>query len=727
MLNTKKITCENCRKKFILINNPQKICPKCNFNKTGDTNDIKRPIQVFYYDNILKKEDIISSNVKLKLKDINKSGWYFLLGESVALTTNNFVRLDCFPKKGLVSYLSSYFFPTVGEETAKIIADSSCLHLFLQNEDLDKEVLKENYDLTDKTINIICKVWKKKKLDNILHILLRELGIGNAPSNEIVNNRSDTAIQLLNSPYSLLGVVPYFTLNNVENIISYLSLDISEKQKINGILEYSIKELENKFGHTSFYNNTVYKKFNGFFPIEQTKLNSFVKNSTFFLISLQDDKEIITSRYSFERDHNIAKSLKSILNKKIKKYQVKDISSLEKDFIVTLKQTEAIKMAINENLSVITGGPGTGKTTVISAIAKELKNKNINFALTALTGKAARRMNEIPGLEYIATSTIHLLLVKSEANFKPNPIDQILVIDESSMLDITLMHKLMKYIGKKTRLIFVGDVDQLPPIAPGQVFKDLIDSKKIPTVRLVDNFRQKDGKQIVINANKIIKGIIPNFEENLSQFQFIDEKNEQKALELVLDYYLSYCKNSKGICINTQILIPMKKGTLGSFNINKMVQKSFKRTRKIFKKNDDVTIYQDDTVIQTRNNYKLGVINGDIGQVIGQETEGKKKSVIVHINGLDYFYEGKNIFDIDPAYALTIHRSQGSEYDNVIIPISSEHEFMLDPKLLYTAVTRAKKKVLLIGNKQSFINGLKANWKYNRLTYLDKEIKSIFN
>jgi exodeoxyribonuclease V alpha subunit len=277
-----------------------------------------------------------------------------------------------------------------------------------------------------------------------------------------------------------------------------------------------------------------------------------------------------------------------------------------------------------------------------------------------------------------------------------------------------------------TRLIFVGDVDQLPPISPGQVFKDLIDSKKISTVRLLDNFRQKDGKQIVVNANKIIKGIMPNLEDDLAQFEFIEENNEHKALELVLEKYLSLYKGTNEFCTHTQILIPMKKGTLGSFNINKTIQRSMNRKTELIKKNDDVMIYQGDTVIQTRNNYQLGVINGDIGQVIDQEIEGKKKSIIVNINGSMHIYEGKDIFDIDPAYALTIHRSQGSEYDNVIIPVSNQHEFMLDPKLLYTAVTRAKKKVLMIGNKQSFINGLKANWKYDRLTFLDKVIEDTF-
>ncbi len=726
MSDKKKISCLNCGTKFFLIKNPLKKCPKCGHINTEDAKDIKLPVQVFYYDDRNKKEDILSSNFKLNIKGLDKSGWYFLPSNAESIKENNFVRLGSFPKKGLVSYLSSFFFPSVGEETAKTIADSSLINIFLQNTELDKVVLKENLLLTDKTINIICKVWKNKKLDNVLHILLRELGIGHAASNDIVNNRSESIIELLNSPYSLLGTVPYFTLINAENIIKNLSLDISEKQKIEGILEYSIKEIEKRYGHTSFYKNVVFKKFNEFFPIDQNKLNTFVQDSKNFLITTENNKEIITNRFSHDRDQLIANKLKAIQNKKTKKTKVKDISSIGKDFIINVEQTEAIKMALNERLIVITGGPGTGKTTVISAISKELKNKNINFALTALTGKAARRMSEIEGLQDVETSTIHLLLVKAEANFKPNPIDQTLIIDESSMLDITLMHKLVKYMDENTRLIFVGDVDQLPPISPGQVFKDLIDSKKIPTIQLVDNFRQIDGKQIVINANKIIRGITPNLEDDLSQFEFIEENNEHRALELVLENYLSLYKGSEDFCTHTQILIPMKKGILGSFNINKTIQKSMNRKTELLKKNDDVMIYQGDTVIQTRNNYKLGVINGDIGQVIDQEIEGKKKSIIVNINGYAHVYEGKDIFDIDPAYALTIHRSQGSEYENVIIPISNHHEFMLDPKLLYTAVTRAKKKVFLIGNKQSFINGLRANWKYDRLTFLDKVIEDTF-
>ena len=380
-------------------------------------------------------------------------------------------------------------------------------------------------------------------------------------------------------------------------------------------------------------------------------------------------------------------------------------------------------MALNNNISVITGGPGTGKTTVISLIANQLKHNKIKFALTALTGKASRRISEIKGLEKTDTSTIHLLLVKAETNIKPSPIDQTLIIDEASMLDITLMQKLVRSLDKNSKLIFVGDVDQLPPISPGQVFKDLIESKKISSTKLTNNFRQKNGKQIVINANKIIKGEVPIFEDDLTQFEFFEQDDEKIALDIILQKYFHYCKKTEDMCVNTQILIPMKKGILGYYNINKSIQKEIGRNKELLKKNDDIRIYENDIVIQTKNNYKLGVINGDIGKIIGMEVEGKKKSIIVNINGQDFSYEGKDIFDFDPAYALTIHRSQGSEYDNVIIPISHFHEFMLDPKLLYTAVTRAKNKVILIGNKKSFIKGLKSNWKYNRLTFLKNRIK----
>ena len=726
MKEREKSICRKCGAKFYIIKEAIKKCPTCKSTTIIKYEVLKLPLQLLYYDTIDKNTEVIASNFNLKSIKVQKKGWYILSPEIESIINKKYIRLEKLPEKGLAAYLSSFFFPSIGIETANKIAKSSLAKVLLENKKINTNNLNYDFPLSAKSINIINSVWKKKVNDNLLHVLLRELGIGHAASNDIVNRKFASAINLLNTPYSLLGVIPYISISNVESIINKLSLNISEDQKINGILEYSIMEIEKRNGHTSFYKNLVFKKFNQFFAIEELQFNTFLKRSNNFLISDIENKEIITSRYSYDRDKDIALKLGSLNNKSLKKIKVKTIESLGKNFSATKEQIESVNMALNNKILVITGGPGTGKTTVLSLIADQFKRHKIKFALTALTGKASRRISQINGLENIETSTIHLLLVKAEVNIKPSPIDQTLIIDEASMLDITLMHKLVNSFDKNTRLIFVGDVDQLPPISPGQVFKDLIDSKKIPTIKLTDNFRQKNGKQIVINANKIIKGEIPIFDQDLSQFEFIEENNEKIALDTILNNYFSYCKDPNDMCVNTQILIPMKKGILGSYNINKNIQKRLGRDKELLKKNDDIHIYQNDIIIQTKNNYKLGVINGDIGKVVGVDIDGKKKAIIVNINGRDYCYEGKDIFDFDPAYALTIHRSQGSEYNNVIIPISHFHEFMLDPKLIYTAVTRAKNKVLLIGNKKSFINGLKSNWKYNRLTFLKDRIREIF-
>lgn len=721
--NKEKCICKKCGAKFYIIKNPLKKCPTCKSTSIDKLEVIKLPLQVIYYDKDLKKVEVFASNFNLQSIKVSKTGWYILSAESETLINKKFIRLDSFPKKGLAIYLSSFFFPSIGEETAKKIAESSLAKALIENKKINIDYSNDSFFLSAKNINIINSVWKKKVIDNLLHVLLRELGLGHAASNDIVSNRFSSAIDLLNNPYSLLGLIPYVDIKNVENIIDKLALKISENQKISGILEYSIKEIEKRYGHTSFYKKLVFKKFIKFYSLEESEFDSFTKRSKNFVISNLENNEIITSKYSYDRDKDIAIQLKMLNEKKKKKIKVKNISSLGKGSSATKEQIAAVNMALNNNISVITGGPGTGKTTVLSLIANQLKNNKIKFALTALTGKASRRISEIKGLEKTDISTIHLLLVKAEANIKPSPIDQTLIIDEASMLDITLMQKLVRSLDKNSKLIFVGDVDQLPPISPGQVFKDLIESKKIPSTKLTNNFRQKNGKQIVINANKIIKGEVPIFEGDTTQFEFIEQDNEKIALDIILQKYLHYCKKPEDMCVNTQILIPMKKGILGSYNINKSIQKEVGRNKELLKKNDDIIIYENDIVIQTKNNYKLGVINGDIGKIIGMEVEGKKKSIIVNINGQDFSYEGKDIFDFDPAYAFTIHRSQGSEYDNVIMPISQFHEFMLDPKLLYTAVTRAKKKVLLIGNKKSFIKGLKSNWKYNRLTFLKNRIQ----
>ena len=390
-------------------------------------------------------------------------------------------------------------------------------------------------------------------------------------------------------------------------------------------------------------------------------------------------------------------------------------------------QTEAIRCALENRVVIITGGPGVGKTTIIQSILKILHAKCVTFALCAPTGRAAKRLSESTGHE---ARTIHRLLEVNPRNgqFKhdeESPLEEkLLVVDECSMVDIPLMHHLLKALPEDGHLLLVGDVDQLPSVGPGSVLKDFIQSGCLSVVRLQEIFRQAAGSRIITNAHRINQGQMPMMEEDalLSDFYFIDREEPERAaatlLQMVRDRIPS--KFQVHPILDIQVLCPMNRGSLGVREMNLTLQNALNPLR-----HGDVVAEKfgwqfraRDKVIQTENNYDKEVFNGDIGQI--SSIDPIEKEIKVQFEQRKVIYDFGELDELSLAYAITIHKSQGSEFPVVVMPVATQQYMLLQRNLVYTGVTRGRKLVVIVGQKKALgmaVNNSKNASRYSGLLH----------
>ncbi|STY70394.1 Exodeoxyribonuclease V alpha chain [Megamonas hypermegale] len=403
----------------------------------------------------------------------------------------------------------------------------------------------------------------------------------------------------------------------------------------------------------------------------------------------------------------------------------------EKDNQIQLaqKQKEAIKACLHHGVLVLTGGPGTGKTTVIKGILSILKAQGLKIRLAAPTGRAAKRLSETTGQKAL---TIHRLLEANnlaqddnlQLGFSKDIDDQldadVIILDEVSMVDIVLMHHFLNAVPDGCRIILVGDTDQLPAVGPGSVLKDIIRSQKIPAIRLDEIFRQAQTSMIIQNAHIINAGRLPDLRKQYSDFVFYELNDDTSITQKILDLCTKDLPHEGfDILKDVQVLSPMHRFLCGVENLNLILQEQLNP-----KKNQDELKYSSQTfrvgdkVMHIRNNYQKNVFNGDIGFI--QDINNEKLTV-------DYFdhivtYEKNELNELTLAYASSVHKSQGSEYKVVIIPLSTSHYIMLQRNLLYTAITRAKQKVIIIGSKKALMTAIQSNRTQKRYTLLAERL-----
>ena len=444
----------------------------------------------------------------------------------------------------------------------------------------------------------------------------------------------------------------------------------------------------------------------------------------------ENNKAVYLAKFHLS-ETSIANRLKKLIrtSKSIRKIDAgKAIDWVQKKLSINLaeKQIGAIRCSIDNKVMVITGGPGTGKTTIINAILRIFEKLKIRIMLAAPTGRAAKRMSDTTGHK---AKTIHRMLEYSirKGGFQRNEENllkcDLLVIDEASMMDTILMHHLLKAIPKQATFILVGDVNQLPSVGAGNVLNDIISSTAISVVELNEIFRQAKESQIIVNAHKINNGQIPqlNSSHPASDFYFIEKEDPEGVLQIILELAQERIPKKFGFdpFDGIQVLTPMHRGTVGAGNLNSELQETLNpgeggllRGTRNFRVNDKV--------MQIKNNYDKEVFNGDIGKIARIDLENQAVSITFDGRCVDYDYT--DLDEIVLAYAVSVHKSQGSEYPAVIIPILTQHYMLLQRNLIYTAVTRGRKLVVIVGTRKALAIGVKNNKTEKRYTYLRQRL-----
>ena len=418
--------------------------------------------------------------------------------------------------------------------------------------------------------------------------------------------------------------------------------------------------------------------------------------------------------------------LKMINKAPRKEFRNEDALAVQQSTIEYEKeQIEAIETAINSKILVLTGGPGTGKTTTTLGIISAFKAAGAEVLLAAPTGRAAKRMREVTSME---AKTIHMLLeYTKESGFKRNKdyplVGDALIIDESSMIDITLLNSLLAAVPDSMVVIFVGDVDQLPSVGAGNVLRDIIDSDAFQVVRLTKIFRQAETSKIVTNAHKINQGIMPDIDNLIdSDFFFGRCEDSDMVSKKIADLVKNRIPNHFKIpSEDIQVLAPMKSGPAGTLNLNKILQEALNPGGEGITKNG-YTFKANDKIMAIKNNYEKGVFNGDVGII--QKVDLEEKEIYALFDTNLVIYEDGEFDQIILAYAATIHKSQGSEYPVVVMPVVSDHYYMLQRNLIYTAVTRAKKLIVMIGSREMLRMGVRNAKVCQRNTLLAARIKN---
>ncbi len=391
-------------------------------------------------------------------------------------------------------------------------------------------------------------------------------------------------------------------------------------------------------------------------------------------------------------------------------------------------QEEAVKKALREKVVLITGGPGTGKTTLVRAILAAYRQMGAHVCLAAPTGRAAKRLSEATGHP---AATIHRLLEFSpqlgafqRSEQRPLHAD-LVIVDETSMLDILLTHHLLKAVPSHATLVLVGDADQLPSVGPGNVLGDIIGSRKFSVVRLTEIFRQAKQSRIVVNAHRVQQGLFPwlqNETDDLQDFYFIEKEDPEAALQIILKLCTERIPKRFGFdpVEDIQVLSPMHRGVVGAQNLNDTLQEALNPQGQSVQRAGS-TFRLNDKVMQIRNNYDKDVFNGDLGRI--KKIDGENQEVLVEFDRRGVVYDFSELDELVLAYAMSVHKAQGSEYPAVVLPLLTQHYMMLQRNLFYTAITRARKLVVIVGSKKALAIAIRNNPMQKRYTLLKERLE----
>ena len=673
--------------------------------------------------------------------DLNLDDTYIMYGEyanhpkyGVQYNVSEYERIKPDDEDGIVAFLRSDLFKGIGDKVAQNIVD------VLGKDAIDKilndpSCLVMVPKLTSEKAKRIYETLLKYEQSHDIIVYLNDLGFNMKDSLSIYNTYHDNTMNVINDDiYKIIYDVKEVNFKKVDEIALNLNYEKLDERRIKSLIIYIMKEL-------TFANGDTYL----LYDMIDNKVKSYLNNqidTMYYLNLLNNDKIIIEQEFYYlkelyEAEINIIKKIKILnhstkLDKNTIKYLIKE-SEVQNNIKYNDEQINAVFKAMENNLLIITGGPGTGKTTVIKEIINVYqKLNNLSYeklleqvSLLAPTGRASKKMSENTNLKAM---TIHRFLkwnketLEFAVNEKNKDHSKLIIVDEVSMVDLELLNSLFEGILDDTKVILVGDYNQLPSVAPGQILKDMIDSDVIDTVSLSHLYRQSDDSYIVTLASEIKDNNLSNYLDTKSDYTFLECSSE------------SINNNLKNMCIQimqkgysykeVQVMAPLYATYNGIDNLNKLLQEIFNSSGKEIKYGD-VIFRENDKIIQLVNMPDENVFNGDIGYI--------KKIVTVPNNEIYVDYDGtvvkysyKDFNKIKHAYVISIHKSQGSEFDIVIMPISKTYKRMLYRKILYTGITRAKKKLILIGETAYFKLGVETDFDQERNSTLKEKLLNMY-
>lgn len=617
--------------------------------------------------------------------------------------------------EGIEKYLGSGLVKGIGPQYAKKI-----VRVFgaktLQVIDESPTFLKEVKGLGPRRIQQIRQSWNQQKAVRAIMVFLQSHGLGTARAFRIYKAYGEKALEVVRqNPYRLADDIWGIGFATADALARRLGLEEHSPLRAQAVVRHLLKEAIHE-GHCAVPEEELLHK-----SAEVADIPPDIVRAA--LAGLVEDKELIRSSqvtpepwiylpWLFNAEVQVARRLLELLKEPHPLAGTdaqKALAWVEGRMGLGLAQgqREAIRQAVTRKVLIVTGGPGVGKTTIVRGILEIFQAKKLKCRLAAPTGRAAKRLSESTGQE---AGTIHRLLGFGKGKAKHdagNPLDlDALIVDETSMVDIGLMNQLLRALPSHACLVLVGDVDQLPSVGPGQVLADLIQSGMIPMARLTEVFRQARDSGIIQAAHAILEGRTPRSAppEPLGDFYVIEAETPELILDRVLTVLRQRIPARFGLdpFRDVQVLTPMNRADLGVFNLNQRLQEAL---NPVLSEDDPqvvrygTTFRVGDKVLQTVNNYDKDVFNGDVGRVKSIDLEDQE--LAVDYDGLKVTYEFDELDELSLAYALTIHKSQGSEYPAVILPLHTQHYMLLQRNLLYTAVTRGKKLVVVIGSKRA--------------------------
>jgi exodeoxyribonuclease V alpha subunit len=659
---------------------------------------------------------------------------------------------------GIERYLASGIISGIGPVTARKIVERFG-EKTLEILDTDVERLKEIEGIGEKKIAVIYESYSKQREVRNIMVFLQTYGVTPGQCVKIYKRYGSESIKTVKgNPYILTEHIAGIGFKTADRIAKSLGVETNSPYRIQSGINYVINQFCS-LGNTYMPMDKLLKEGSDILGVAEKEIEENVFQSTVdgkIKVDTVKDKYCVFTMPYYYCELGVTQNILTFAMAKYDNINIdieKEINDFEKENNISFaaSQKEAISGAVKNGIEIITGGPGTGKTTIINCITGIFENAGLRVFMAAPTGRAAKRMTEATGKE---AKTIHRLLemgIDREEDMmfskdESTPLEcDVIIIDEASMIDIMLMNNLLKAIGMGTRIVIVGDVDQLPSVGPGNVLRDLIDSKCVKVVRLKDIFRQAQESMIIVNAHKVNNGEMPVLNQKDTDFFFMSCEDQNKILDTLIeliDKRLPKFNKDWNKMQHIQILSPMRKGILGVGNLNKELQsilnpESGRKKQKEFR---DLIFRVGDKVMQTKNNYSikwtriggegesegLGIFNGDVGYIEDINEEDSTLTVVFD-EERKVEYENLYLDELDLAYSITIHKSQGSEFPVVIMPMFMGPPLLMNRNLLYTGITRAKQMVVLVGSLKAVRSMINNNRSFERYSLLKWRIEDVLD